>query len=43
MRIGIQTWGTEGGVRPCFALAGGPCSTGRAWHRGLSTGGLPPP
>jgi sterol 3beta-glucosyltransferase/vancomycin aglycone glucosyltransferase len=23
MRIGIQTWGTEGDVRPCLALAGG--------------------
>ncbi len=28
MRIGIQTWGTEGDVRPCLALAGGLSAAG---------------
>ena len=28
MRIGIQTWGTEGDVRPCMALAGGLSAAG---------------
>ena len=28
MRIGIQTWGTEGDVRPCIALAGGLSAAG---------------
>ncbi len=28
MRIGVQTWGTEGDVRPCLALAGGLSAAG---------------
>jgi len=30
MRIGLQTWGSEGDIRPLLALAGGLQSAGHA-------------